>query len=205
MGRSASAAGGDAQGCSRGTHPHDPWEEPPLSARPSLATPRRTRLTRRAGVLGAGLVLAPLAVLQATPVHAASSDACANGGFRLVNLATGATVAGGEVRRVIAAASLGAKSARFGVRGRYVSFDVRLSDWAVFDYAFTGAANPEDITGGVRTPVFASKIPDHRGATLTSGVEVRLRDGDLVIERSGSAVAMKIQAKIGRASCRERV
>jgi len=139
--------------------------------------------------------LAPLAVLQAAPGQAASSDSCANGAFKLVNLTTGATVAGGEVRRVIAAPTLGAKTARFGVRGRYVSFDIRLSDWAVFDYAFTGAANPQDITGGVRTPVFASKIADHRGATLTSGVEVRLRDEDLVIERSGTAVAMKIQAK----------
>jgi hypothetical protein len=168
-----------------------------LSARPTLATPRRTRLSRFAGVAGLALVplVAPLVVLQAAPAQAATSDACANGGFRLVNLATGTTVASGDVRRVLASSTLGGRTAKFGVRGRYVSFDIRLSDWAVFDYAFTGAANPLDITGGVRTPVFASKIPDHRGATLTSGVDVRLRDQDLVIERSGAAVAMRIQAK----------
>ncbi len=166
-----------------------------MSAQPHLDTPRRTRLRRSAGVLGAALVLAPLAVLQAGPGQAASSDSCEGGAFRLVNLATGATVASGEVRRTITASALGAKTARFGVRGRYVSFDVRLSDWAVFDYAFTGAANPEDITGGMRTPVFASKIPDHRGARLTSGVEVRLDDEDLVIERSGVTLDMKVQAK----------
>jgi hypothetical protein len=166
-----------------------------LSATRTLRTARRTRLGRSIGVLGAGLVLAPLTLLQATPGQAASSDSCTNGAFRLVNLVSGTTVAAGEVDRVINPSSLGGRNARFGVRGRYISFDIRLSDWAVFDYAFTGAANAEDITGGVRTPVFASKIPDHRGATLTSGVEVRLRDEDIVIERSGTAVDMKIQAK----------
>ena len=165
-----------------------------MTAPPQLRH-RRSRLRRSIGVVGAGLVLAPLAVLQAAPGQAASSDSCANGGFALVNLATGATVARGEVDRVISASSFGARTARFGVRGRYISFDVRLSDWAVFDYTFTGAANPEDITGGQRTPVFASKIPDHRGATLTSGVEVRLDEEDLVIERSGAVVDMKVQAK----------
>ena len=160
-----------------------------------LRAARRTRVRRSIGVLGAGLVLAPLAVLQAAPGQAASSDACTGGGFTLVNLATGATVASGEVDRVISASTFGARTARFGFRGRYISFDVRLSDWAVFDYTFTGAANPEDITGGVRTPVFASKVPDHRGATLTSGVEVRLDDEDLVIERSGAVLDMKVQAK----------
>ena len=155
----------------------------------------RRRVRRAVGVLGAGLVLAPLAVLQAAPGQAASSEACTGGGYKLVNLATGATVASGEVDRVISASALGAPTARFGVRGRYNGFDIRLSDWAVFDYAFTGAANPEDMTGGVRTPVFASKIPDHRGARLGSGVEVRLRDEAMVIERSGAALDMKIQAK----------
>jgi hypothetical protein len=166
-----------------------------LTALPLIHLSRRTRARRFVGVLGAGLVLAPLALLQAGPGQAASSDACTNGGYKLVNLTTGATVASGRVDRVIAASALGTGAARFGVRGRYTSFDIRLSDWAVLDYAFTGAPNPQDITGGVRTPVFASKIPDHRGATLTSGVEVRLRDEDIVIERSGAAVAMKIQAK----------
>ena len=34
----------------------------------------------------------------------------------------------------------------------------------------TGAANPEDITGGVRTPVFASKVPDLGARTLDGSV-----------------------------------
>ena len=140
--------------------------------------------------------LAPLAALNAGPSQAASSDSCEGGGFRLVNLATGSTVATsatGEVDRTIPAASFGGQ--RFGVRGRYISFNVRLSDFAVFDYAFTGAANPEDITGGRRTPVYASKIPDHRGRVLSSGVAVELDEEDLVISRTGTGLAMKIQAK----------
>ena len=128
----------------------------------------------------------------AVPATAASSDACAGGGFRLVNLTTGATVAASPTEGTVSAAALGE---RFGVRGLYNQFDVRASDFAVLDYAFTGAANDEDMTGGRFTPVWASKVPDHRGATLTSGVEVSLDEEDLVIMRTGSAVSMKIQAK----------
>ncbi|WP_200956534.1 hypothetical protein [Nocardioides sp. Soil777] len=128
----------------------------------------------------------------AVPATAASSDACTGGGFRLVNLTTGATVASSPTEGTVSAAALGE---RFGVRGVYNQFDVRASDFAVLDYAFTGAANEEDMTGGRFTPVWASKVPDHRGATLTSGVEVSLDEEDLVIMRTGSAVSMKIQAK----------
>lgn len=148
--------------------------------------------------LALGSLLALLGVVATGPTQAASSDACRNGSFSLVNLASGATVAssaGGEVDRVVPAASLGAADTSFGVRGRYVSFDVRLRDFAVLDYAFTGAANPEDITGGRRTPVFASKVPDHRGLVLSSGITVELDEEDLVIRRAGTDLSMKIQAK----------
>lgn len=77
----------------------------------------------------------------------------------------------------------------------YIEFDVRSSDFAVLDYLFTGAPNEEDITGGRRTPVWDSKVPDHRGLALTSGVTLDLRRDDLVLERTGPGVAMKIQAK----------
>ena len=145
-----------------------------------------------------GAVLTPLVLVAAGPSQAASSDSCENGGFSLVNLTTGATVASsaaGEVDRTISASSFGGPSARFGVRGRYTSFDVRLRDFAVYNYAFTGAANPEDITGGRRTPVYASKVPDHRGLVLSSGVSVELDEEDLVISRTGTGLSMKIQAK----------
>jgi len=146
-----------------------------------------------------GATLAPFLVVAATgPSEAASSDACENGGFSLVNLTTGTTVASsaaGEVDRVVPAADFGAANARFGVRGRYISFNVRLRDFAVFAYTFTGAANPEDITGGRRTPVYASKIPHHRGLALSSGITVELDEEDLVISRTGTDLSMKIQAK----------
>jgi hypothetical protein len=44
--------------------------------------------------------------------------------------------------------------------------------------------------------VYASKIPDHRGLTLTSGVELKVSDGDLLLSRIGTGgLSMKIQAK----------
>ena len=116
------------------------------------------------------------AALVATTGHAdaASSDGCTGGGFSLVNLTTDTVVArAGEdrVRTTLSARSLGDE---FGVRGKYVQFDVRSSDFAVLDQAFTGAPNELDITGEEFTPVFASRVPDHRGATLEGGIAVRL-------------------------------
>lgn len=140
--------------------------------------------------------LASAALVATTgPAAAASSDGCTDGGFRLVNLTTGRVVAQAgddRVRTTLSAASLGD---RFGVRGRYVQFDVRSSDFAVLDQAFTGAANELDITGGEFTPVFASRVPDHRGATLAGGIAIRLDEEELRLERAGSEVSMKIQGK----------
>ena len=167
---------------------------------PPGTTPRGRRpasLFRRAlGIALATAVIAPaLALAAGTGAQAASSDSCEGGGFRLVNLTTGAEVARSTVDgidRVVSAAALGA---RFGVRGRYISYDVRASDFAVLDYAFTGAANEEDITGGRRTPVYKSKVPDHRGRTLSSGISVSLEEEDLEIGRTGTGLSMKIQSK----------
>jgi hypothetical protein len=136
-----------------------------------------------------GLVIAAVMV---SPAQAAKSAGCVSAGYRLVNLTTGAVVASGTVDSTIPAASLGAQ---FAVRGRYNDFIVRASDFAVFDYAFTGVPNSEDITGGVRTPVWASKVPDHRGLTLTSGIEVQLEGDGVELMRTGPGLSMKIQAK----------
>jgi hypothetical protein len=159
----------------------------------ALPTSRLRALT----AIAAGAALAPALVLTASPGQAASSDSCQGGGFRLINLATGATVAtsaGGQVDKTVAAAAFGARP-RFGVRGRYVTYDVRLSDFAVFDYAFTGAPNPEDITGGRRTPVYKSKVPDHRGRVLSGGIRVELDEEEIAIMRNGTGLSMKIQSK----------
>jgi hypothetical protein len=44
-------------------------------------------------------------------------------------------------------------------RGKYVTFDVDPATFAVYDYAFTGAANPLDMTGGRRIVAYAGKVP----------------------------------------------
>ena len=156
--------------------------------------PSRTRIVLPTAVGAALAVTAALALVGVTiPANAAKSDGCEGGGYSLVNKATGAVVAAGEVDATIAAARFG--TGTFAVRGRYNTFDVRLVDFAVLNWAFTGAANAEDITGGRRTPVFASKVPNHRGLTLTSGIAVEIADEDLVIARTGPGLSMKIQAK----------
>jgi hypothetical protein len=127
------------------------------------------------------------------PAAAAPTDACAGGGFSLV-LADGTVraPAGGELRTTIPAARLGPS---FLVRGRYVEFTVTAATFGVRNWTLTGAANPLDITGGRRTVVFASKTPDHRGLSVSGGLEVRLRGPDLVIQRQDADLSMKIQSK----------
>ncbi|SDS58645.1 hypothetical protein SAMN04488543_2008 [Friedmanniella luteola] len=154
----------------------------------------RTLPILRASVAGAALVSATL-VGATGPAQAASSKGCVDGGYALVNLTTGVTVArSGEdrIRTSIPAARFGD---RFAVRGRYTRFVVRSRDFAVLDQGFTGAANPLDITGGRPTPVFASKVPDHRGLTLSSSIAVELKEEGLTLQRTGAGVSMKIQAK----------
>jgi hypothetical protein len=51
------------------------------------------------------------------------------------------------------------------------------------------------MTGGVRTPVFARKTPDHRGLSLTNALGVEKGAEDLVLSRTGPGLSMKIQAK----------
>ena len=145
--------------------------------------------------LAVGALTTALIHVSTSTSGAASSDACEGGGFRLVNLTTGAVIAqAGEddVRATIPAAQFGT---RFGVRGRYAQFDVTINNFAVYNQAFTGAANPEDITGGRFTPVFASKIPQHRGLSLSSAITVRLGEDELRLQRAGTGLTMKIQAK----------
>ena len=157
----------------------------------------KARFTSRTGVIAAlaALVLAPLVASPfAGPVQAAKSSGCEGGGYKLVNLSTNVVVTSGDVNTTVSAASF-AGNPRFAVRGLYTEFDVGLADFAVFDYAFTGAPNPLDMTGGVRTPVWASKLPDHRGLTLTSGISVESSADDLVITRTGPGLSMKIQTK----------
>ena len=82
------------------------------------------------------------------------------------------------------------------IDGKYIEFYIVTSTFGIRDYAFTGAPNPADITGGRRTPVWSEKTPDHRGSVLTSAVTIDNDGPDIVLERSGTNdLDMKIQAK----------
>ena len=81
------------------------------------------------------------------------------------------------------------------MKGKYLEFEVVSSTFGVVNHLFTGAPNALDITGGMRTVVFARKTPDHRGLTLTGPLSVELKGADIVIGRTGPGLSMKIQAK----------
>ena len=149
--------------------------------------PIKTRPGVMFRLLVAALVL-PLSAIAATtlavPAGAASSDGCEGGGFRVLGAAGSFD---GDVP---------APPGRFLVQGTYVQFTVDPADFAIYDYSFTGAPNPLDITGGQETGVFASKVPDHRGLALTSAVELRIKDTEVRMTRTGTGgLSMKIQAK----------
>jgi hypothetical protein len=131
------------------------------------------------------------AVVITAPMAHAKSDACEDGGWTISGLLNGVNIPSGR-NVTIPASNVGAS---FQVLGRYIEFTVVASTFGVENYTFTGAANEEDITGGRRITAFQSKTPDHRGLRLTSGITVSNEEGDLVIQRTGSGLKMKIQAK----------
>jgi hypothetical protein len=128
-----------------------------------------------------------LALLMATQTAmSADSAGCEGGGFTVLGKSGSqtATIAAGSVASV------------FHVQGRYVQFDVDAATFGVLNYAMTGAANKIDITGGRATPVFESKMPDHRGLFLNSAVSVELSSSaDILLTRTGPGVTMKVTAK----------
>jgi hypothetical protein len=136
-------------------------------------------------IIALGLLLGALG----DRAHAAS-EGCVGGRFSL--LLPGGAVSGEQDGTVVPAAAVGSS---FLVRGRFVEFTVDAATLGVTNYTMTGAANALDMTGGRRTPVFAAKTSDLRGASLTSDLSVELKGEDLVITRTGTGVSMKIQAK----------
>jgi hypothetical protein len=142
-----------------------------------LGTVCSPRLSPVVGVL--------LLTLMALPSFAASSKGCTGGGFSLLGLS-------GDQRRIVLAQDVGSS---FVVKGKYIEFTVDAATFGVRDWTLTGAPNVLDITGGRRTVVFTAKMPDHRGLLLDSDVSVRISKESLVIERTGSGLSMKIQAK----------
>jgi hypothetical protein len=137
----------------------------------------------------AGVVLAtPWFVTAAV---AASSNGCEGGGYT-VSVPGQSISTDGE--STIPASQLGF-DVQISVKGKYNEFTIVAPSFQIENWAFTGAPNPLDITGGRRTLVWDKRIPDHRGLTLTRDALVDRREEDLVIQRSGNGLTMKIQAK----------
>lgn len=157
---------------------------------PTSTTPHRSftcafsRIERGAGIALFGALLLTGVAGQAS---AASTDGCEGGGFTVLGLSA-------PQDRTIAAGALGAGQL-IAVRGKYVQFDIDVPTFGIRNYVLTGAPNRRDITGGRPTPVFDSKLPDHRGLVLTGGVELQLKEESLAILREGPGLTMRIQAK----------
>jgi hypothetical protein len=134
--------------------------------------------------------LAPLSI-TAPAADAATSSSCTGGGFT-VTLPNGGRVSGSQTAK-LSTATLPSDSV-LHVRGRYVEFDFAPVTGNIYDYVYTGAANPESLTGGVRTPIWASKTLS-LGPVLRTETEVRSSGGDLLLVARGRAGKVKIQAK----------
>lgn len=155
---------------------------------------RRLEITSPARWGKRGLALAGLLVAGAVALphaRAASSNGCEGGGFT-VSFSGGAPASSGAFNANVPAGSVGPT---ITVRGRYVEFDINAATFGVTNWTLTGAPNALDITGGARTSVFASKLPDHRNLVLNGNVALELDAEDMVITRTGAGLAMKVQAK----------
>src|SRR3954470_15372828 len=85
---------------------------------------------------------------------------------------------------------------RLTVRGVHVTLAVDPATLGVYDYALTGAADPQRMVTAP-TVVFASKVPVLTPAQL-SGVRIedlRLRDDVLVVSFTTAAGTLKLQVK----------
>ena len=126
-----------------------------------------------------------LAAFASGAAHAASSKGCEGGGFTVLGLAAPKDTS----------VAAGALTPLFRVQGKYVQFDVEAATLGVRNYTLTGAPNPLDMTGGVATPIFESKLPDHRGLVLSAALDVQLDGETIALSREGTGLAMTISAK----------
>jgi hypothetical protein len=137
--------------------------------------------------------IATLTGLTSATANGATSVACQGGDFRVI-LPSGRVLSSYSGWKILPS-ELPSHS-RVLIRGRYIDFEVDVSNLAVYDYTLTGASNPLDMTNGARTPIFEYKLPDLKGLTLDDGqLEIRLSPQSGVIRRRGSAVGMKLQFK----------
>jgi hypothetical protein len=144
------------------------------------------------GAAGAMLLLVCLAVLSSV---SAPAEAAKGGTCEQFSVSTGGKTYSGDQKLTIPANQVGST---IQVRGTYIHFNVRSSDFAVFNYRHTGADSPRPDKnlpiGPAGVTIFQSKIPLH-GKTLTSPVSLEISQESLVLERNGGGQDMKIQAK----------
>ncbi|MCW3840405.1 hypothetical protein ONA70_09895 [Micromonospora yasonensis] len=146
----------------------------------------RTRLGPSAAAAAVGILIPLVSPVGPPAAQAASSRFC-DGSY---------TVLGKTGSDIRFRGTVPAPASRFLVQGKYTRFEIDPTTFAVYNYTFTGARNEGDMTGGRPTPVYAGKVPDHRGLTLTSAISLELRDEDMTITRTGTnGLSMKIQAK----------
>jgi hypothetical protein len=139
------------------------------------------------------VAVAGLALFSASPAEAKSDSGAFAVTFNPVmrpdGTFTGGTTYSGKQDRAVSPVG------RFAlVRGQYIEFVVDLATFEVINYTMTGKAAPTDITRRTRTVVFASKFPEH-GKVLAGNVTLNLNNEQLVLQRSGPGITMKIQAK----------
>jgi hypothetical protein len=163
------------------THQKNRAQDMFLARKQQLTKPRFLRQTC---VALASLALG-IAAFAPSSASAAASEGCDGGGFTVLGIS-------GDQRTTVSAGSV---PSTFLVKGKYVEFTVDAATFGLYNWTLTGAANPLDITGGKRTVVFSSKLPDHRGLVLTGDITVDNKEGSLVISREGPGLSMKIQAK----------
>jgi hypothetical protein len=144
------------------------------------------------GVAGVTLALFVFVLMVSAPKPA---EAAKGGTCEQFSVTTGGQTFRGDQKRTIPAAQVGNT---IQVRGTYIQFNVRSSDFAVFNYRHTGADSPRADKnlpiGPAGVTIFQSKIPLH-GKTLTSPVSLEISQESLVLERNGGGQDMKIQAK----------
>src|SRR3954454_7480547 len=157
----------------------------------------RTRLLDP--VRAALVVLVAVTTLLPGGVAAAKGGDDGGGGATTTSGAFAVTVngraynpaAGGETRlRAVV------PTGQITVRGVHVTFTIDPATLGVYDYALTGAPDPQRMVT-TRTVVFASKVPVLTPAQL-SGVRIedlRLRDDVLVVSFTTAAGTLKLQVK----------
>lgn len=142
----------------------------------------------------AALVTAAVVAALGLPgvAQAADSEGCRSGGYVVTGFSNGAQL-GTSGRKTTAKASVILPT--LSVTGRYNSFEIDSATFGIRNYAFTGAASPQDLTGGRRTPVWQEKTPDHRGLVLSGTMTVEIDEDGLELIRTGPGLKMKIQSK----------